>query len=203
METEIKLRLFTSQNQLYMSILTELRTQVGWLDEGNGAMVVPFILTCAAALECTLNDIIISAFDSEPERSLVDGYLSMNLRGKLTNIVPIATENEFYINKEHKTFLHLSELISVRNRLVHNKSSHETHDGVIVKDPAGEVHIRVEPGVAERIDDVTFGLKKSVGRFHDAIEDFHRKFYNVYRRDDFKGNALILPSEHYSEKPSK
>ena len=192
METEIKLGLFTSQNQLYMSILNELRTQVGWFnEEGNGAMVVPFVLTCAAALEWTLNDIIISTFDSEPERYLVDGYLSMNLRGKLTNIVPIATQNEFYINKDHKTYLHLSELISLRNRIVHNKSSHETHDGAIVKDPDGEVQIRVQPGLAERIDEVTFGLRRSVRRFHDAIENFHEKFYGCYELEDFEGNDLI------------
>ena len=203
METEIKLRLFTSQNQLYMNILIELRSQLGWFNEGKDAMVVPFVLTCAAALECTLNDIIIRDLDSEPERSLVNGYLSMNLRGKLTNVVPIATGNEFHINQNHKTFLYLSELISIRNRLVHNKSSHEIHDGVIVEEPCSEIHVRVQPGVAEGMNDLTFGLKKCAGRFHDALEDFHKKFYECYGRESFVGNDLIVPTERYSEKSNE
>src|ERR1700733_4972430 len=93
-DRDITLVTFSAQSALYLDLLTTLRTQACWFFEGqHQSLMVPFVLTCAAALECTLNDCLIRAFRrgiSGLETQL-DGYLSMTLKGKLINVVPTVT----------------------------------------------------------------------------------------------------------------
>lgn len=200
-EKEIKLKLFTNQNGLYMNVLIALREKVGWVDEdgcGNDKFIAPFILTCAAALECSLNDNIISYYSSDEglPSDQVDGYLSMNLKGKLTNIVPMLTNAKYEINTNHRSYQTLVELIRARNRLVHNKSSFEDCSGVVITSDEGDVEIKLPKEMHHMfVDDYTFGLKRPIGRFQDALEELHEKFFNVYHGSEFKGNDLIVMYE--------
>lgn len=201
-ERKISLRLFTSRNQVYMGMLLQIREDAAWFFNGQKKfLTVPFILTCAAALECSLNDALIGSLTEPDEVPLVDGYLSMSLRGKLSNVVPIITHNKFQLDRAHKTFKTLSELISLRNQLVHNKSTYEDHKGTVVMEPDGNVYIRVADGVAERVGDTTFGLGERAGAFHDALEDLHEKFFDAYHRRGFKGNDLVLPCRKTPREP--
>ena len=196
-EEEIKLQLFSSQNELYMQILIALREKVGWGNEaewGEDKFIVPFILTCAAALECSLNDNIISRYsnDSESSNNQITGYLSMNLKGKLTNIVPMLTNSKYMINTNHKSYQALVELITARNRLVHNKSSYENCDGTVVTNDEGDFHIKIPEHISKKFEDYTFGIKRPIGRFQDALEDLYEKFFYSYSKSDFSGNDLIV-----------
>ena len=196
-EKEIKLQLFTSQNELYMQILIALREKVGWFNEddwGEDKFIVPFVLTCAAALECSLNDNIISHYsdDSELSKNQITGYLSMNLKGKLTNIVPMLTNSKYMINTNHKSYQALVELIKARNRLVHNKSSYENCDGIVVTNDEGDIHIKIPEDISKKLDDYTFGIKRPIGRFQDALEDLYAKFFYAFGKSDFNGNDLIV-----------
>lgn len=200
-DKQIKLKVFTSQNELYMHMLIELRTKIGWSKDekyGEPIFTVPFILTCAAALECALNDYIISHFSIDDKRSneLTSGYLSMNLRGKLTNIVSLLTNGKYTINTEHKTYQILVELIKVRNRLVHNKSSYEECEGVVVTKENGDVHIKIPEDVSKKIDDYSMGINPPIGRFQDALEDFYDRFLYVRPKDKFIENDLIISTEN-------
>lgn len=194
---DIKLKVFTSQNQLYMQILIELREKIGWHNEeefGNKVYVVPFILTCAAALECTLNDKIIYHFKSSDgvQNDLSEGFLSMNLKGKLSNVVSILTDGKYTVNKEHKTYQALAELIRVRNRLVHNSSGFEECEALLFAGPKGNYQVKIPDEVNNKIMDFTFGIKTPVGRFQDALEDLFDQFFDAYDKKEFTNNKLIL-----------
>jgi hypothetical protein len=187
---KISIRYFTSQSERYLTVLSVLRERACWFFEGeNQILSLPFVLTCAAALECSLNDTLIRAMDEQGNGPLLDGYLSMSLRGKLTNVCTIVTESEYRINTEHKSYLALAELVSLRNRLVHNRSTFEIHEGHVLKDD-DDFRILAESLVG-RIEDRSFGLT-NVGRFHDALIDLHEKLLDVYGNEDFKGNDLAV-----------
>lgn len=124
-ERTIKLLMFSAQSEAYLDVLLALRDRAAWFfDEESKSLIVPFVITCAAALECILNDCLIRTFrEVEELATQLDGYLSMTLKGKLINVVPLVTAQRFALNQRHKTYHHLAELIRVRNQLVHNRSS--------------------------------------------------------------------------------
>lgn len=191
---------FYDQNHTYLEILTWYRGEIGWFlnPNENSIHTVPFILTCAAALECSLNDYFIKHFiDSYGSHGKlqIPGLLSMSLKGKLINIVPFLTSNKFIINVENKVYQILADLISVRNRLVHNKSSYESHEGTIKEDPDGKPYIVVPEQLQKRLSgeiDPTLGVQGDIGRYHDSLEDLHEKFFDIYKEDNFVGNELIV-----------
>jgi hypothetical protein len=90
-DKNITLVTFTAQSSFYLDVLTAIRTRACWSFDGEyQELIVPFVITCAAALECTLNDCLIRAFRGTPGlKSQLDGYLSMSLKGKLVNVVPV------------------------------------------------------------------------------------------------------------------
>ena len=199
-EKEVQLKIFTNQNEKYMQILIALREQIGWIENepGDDKYIVPFILTCASALECSLNDYIIKHYSSDyhSHSHLVDGYLSINFRGKLTNIVSILTNEKFIINTNHKTYQTLLELIRVRNRLVHNKSDYDECTGVVKTNEKNEMFFVIPEDINNKLDDYSFGIKRPIGRFQDAIEEFYEKFYYTYKEPNFIGNDLILAAKN-------
>jgi len=192
---------FYDQNHTYLEIWSWYRSEIGWFfDSGeNSIHTVPFILTCAAALECSLNDYLIKHFtDSHGTHGKlqIPGLLSMSLKGKLINIVPLLTSNKFIINVENKVYQTLADLIKVRNRLVHNKSSYESHEGIIKEDSDGHPYIAVPEQLQKRLSgkiDPTLGVQGDIGRYHDSLEKLHEMFFDIYEEDNFGGNNLIIP----------
>lgn len=203
-EKKIFIKNFHSQHHTYLEILSWYRSEIGWFfEEGkNSIHTVPFILTTAAALECSLNDYLVDHYINiygDNGKPLLPGLLSMTLKGKLLNIVPLLTSNKFIINTEHKAYQLLAELIKLRNRLVHNKSDYEIHEALIKKDPEGKTFINIPEKLRDQIDgkiDPTLGIKGDIGKYQDALEKLHSSFFDVYRNDDFEGNNLIVKLNH-------
>ncbi len=189
------------QSHTYLEIISWYRTGIGWFfDNGKNTIhTVPFLLTCAAALECSLNDNIIQYFTSqygEHGELQISGFLSMNFKGKLLNVVPLLTSNKYMINVNHKIYQKLSELIKIRNRLVHNKSNYEMYESHIEETEEGTPFITIPDDLDKKLSkkiDPTLGIKVGdIGEFHDCLEKFHELFIDVYDNDDFKGNELII-----------
>jgi hypothetical protein len=73
-----------------------------------------------------------------------------DLEGKLINVVPAVTSQRFVINQDHKAYQHLVELIRIRNKLVHNRSSvFEEHTATWKEGPGGKAMLSLPEGLNE------------------------------------------------------
>lgn len=205
MDKKIYLKRFQSYYGTYLDILSTYRSESGWFLDTKESQIhtVPFILTTASALECSLNDHIIEyynkSFNEEHAKLLTRGLLSMTLRGKLENIVSLLTSNKYIINTNHKVYQLLIELIKLRNNLVHNKSSFELHEAFVKENDEGKPYIEPDQAFLKIIDDnqngevdYSFGIKRNIGDYHDVLEELFELFFDVYKNKDFDGNELVL-----------
>ena len=120
-------------------------------------LVIPYIVTCAAALEARLNDELVEYAHRKwqcNEPTFAQSLLTMSLRGKLNTLVPLLTEHRFQFNRSHFVYQRLNSLISVRNLLVHPKP--------VYKDlpVAGDPHpfgFQIPEEYFELVEDVTLG----------------------------------------------
>ncbi|OHD08571.1 MAG: hypothetical protein A2Y41_06625 [Spirochaetes bacterium GWB1_36_13] len=96
----------------------------------NSKIQIPFIITAASALECFLNDkleIYTFRFQNAPNEEyssqeiIRDSLFSLKFKQKLEAVIPLITDNKFCINKKSQIYINLAELITYRNKLVHNK----------------------------------------------------------------------------------
>ena len=200
----IQISRFQNKYNTYLQLLLDLRGEMGWYfddSEKSKLFTVPFVLTLAAALECSLNDHLIKHFDNQygkASKQMLSGLMSMNFKGKLINIVPLLTQYKYSLNTSHKTYAALVELIKLRNSLVHNKSDFDEKDFSLEKDETGNVaglDFDALKSFAQNEKDFTFGIKADIGFIHDAVEEFHKLFLEAYRDDEFTGNDLIVPLE--------
>lgn len=192
MEPEsIKVARFQNRYRTYLELLIELRSEMSWFFNGSEKsklLTVPFILTLAAALECSLNDHLIKHFEGKfggKSEQMLSGFLSMTFKGKLVNIVPILTSYKYSLNTQHKSYAAMVQLIKLRNTLVHNKSDFETREFEIENYDSIKNFVTGE-------SDFTFGIEADIGSIHDAVEEFHTQFLEAYSQDDFSGNELII-----------
>lgn len=115
---------FTSA--IYGDLLQQLLPSVQTGDWHSNTHVLPFTFTCAAALEATLNDHLVAYAFSEygvgDYRRPAEAFLSMSLRSKLDIVVPLLSHNKFLVRSDSKSYQVLSQLIRLRNELVHSKS---------------------------------------------------------------------------------
>jgi hypothetical protein len=199
-EKQIKVIVFSPQSVMYLDVLTDLRIRASFSFAEHQTLIVPFVITCAAALECILNDCLIHAFQGTKHLEVqLDGYLSMTLKGKLINVVPAVTSQRFALNQDHKAYQQLVELIRIRNRLLHNRSSvFEEHTATVIDDADSGPMITFPEGVnigGNTQHDYTCGIPGDVGRFHDALDTFYNKFVAAWEPDDFKANELVIEAE--------
>lgn len=61
-------------------------------------------------------------FGPEGYKRFADPLLAIPLRGKLDYILPLITESKFFLKEKSPTYQNLASLISIRNKLMHNKS---------------------------------------------------------------------------------
>jgi len=193
---------FEKHYNTYLDILLAYRSNNEWFfdKEKSEIHTIPFVLTVASALECSLNDYIIEYYyknyKEDMAKILISGLLSMTVKGKLQNIVPLLTANKYIINTNHKTYHVLVELIKMRNNLVHNKSGFTRHKFDIKIDIDNEVYLDGDLELLEKDNiDYSFGIRKNIGDYHDALEELHELFFSIYEEENFCDNELIIKLE--------
>ena len=143
----------------YVDALTKLVPQVQAGDSIGNPLVVPFILTCAAALEAKLNDELVTwawvTLGRESYKRIADALLSMNLRGKVDVLVPILTGNRFEFRKDSSEYQSLGRLVSQRNTLVHDKAYYESFE-IEIDDPANPKSVQFPPDAIEKMQKAPF-----------------------------------------------
>lgn len=159
--------------QHYFKILKELLTLVESDKNAQPSpLIVPFILTCAAALECLLNDNIIghtaSTYGPDNYRRYAEGLISIQLRSKLDYIVPLLSNGRFELRQNTPTYNDLCRLISIRNSLMHNKTFLQEVEAEIVQQETPEVKMQMNyPTELLHLNPKTSHSDSK--KFHDAV----------------------------------
>jgi hypothetical protein len=161
-----------------------------------------FFTLCASTLEYSLNfilaDYCVDKFGPDKYKSYCEEYIGLRFRNKLLMIVHIISEGEFEMNKNHPSFKDLEELITLRNRILHNKEFLKEFDcpinGEIVGDavfiPIEKSKIDFSIDVADNyIDTLT---KEKCLRFGNALSDFKKHVMTPALNNEMNVNPLIL-----------
>lgn len=161
--------------------LSQMRKR--YMEEGEPEeLAVPYVLTCAACLESKLNDSLLFSARKRYGDDVAEALMWLSLPAKLNVVVPLMTQGQYRINKEHFVYRSLSSLIRTRNRLTHAKSQLE----VIDASPEELVSIPTLTSGSCEIprefwEDRNPSLAMSEGltptEFHDALEKLNKWFF--------------------------
>lgn len=166
----------------YIRILKTMLPSIEEDTENLDEKVIPFIITCAAALECLFNDNIIAhtfeTFGEDNYKRYTDGLIAMGLRRKLDYIIPLLSENKYTLKSTTNTYQQLAKLISVRNRIMHAKSSVEEYE--ILEFEKGEIPKIVISAPAEHFTQVSlFNISiNEAKKFFEALLNFYSVIEN-------------------------
>ena len=148
------------------------------------ALIVPYIVMCAAALEAILNDALLEhAADKwgRDQKDYGNALLTMTFRSKLDALPPLLTSHKYRFDKQYWVYQRLSSLISERNNVVHPKP--QEHDFPITRIPhpvfGGAPNFPVFPAeYYAAADDLTMGAggKYTPLEYHEAIEKLDKWF---------------------------
>jgi len=110
---------------VYTSVLENALPPLQQVARKDWRLLIPYALTCAATLECILNEAIIQYsvifYGFRDYERHARALLSLSLSAKLDYLFPFVTRNQYTIKVDSATYKRLKRLISVRNDLTHNK----------------------------------------------------------------------------------
>lgn len=146
--------------------------------EHKECLVVPYVVTCAAALEATMNDKLIEYAHGRwgDDPTLAQSLLSMSMRGKLNALVPLLTDHRFQFSRTHFVYRRLNSLISVRNILVHPKPFEKKFP---ISDQVHPLGYPILDGYVEAAEDMTLGAIEKFNplEYHEALEKLDKWFF--------------------------
>ncbi len=161
-----------------------------------------FVTLCAATLEASLNFIIINhclnKYGPEKFGQYCDSYIGLRFRNKLNIIPSLLSDGKLMINEANPSVKQLEMLISLRNRLLHNKETLETFelpslgceiiDGNLVIPVANanvEFQLQVKDNALESID------KAMCLKFGEALGFFKKLIMDTAVGEEFAANEMI------------
>lgn len=167
-------------------VLTKLREHYILLNSPD-TLVIPYVLTCAAYLEAKLNDSLFGYSLRSHGQDVADAMVTLSLPKKLGILVPVLTDGNYSINKQHFVYQRLISLIRVRNTLTHAKSelktvSNEEQEQVSVPQLfSSPEYIPKKLAEMQSIGlDLTLGASTTFTplEYHEALEKLNKWFFN-------------------------
>ena len=160
-----------------------------------------FFTLYAATLEYSLNfilaDYCLDKFGPENYKTYCKEYMRLSFRNKLLMIPHIVSDGKYMLNENHPSFKQLEDLITLRNRVLHNKEflkeinspiQGELIDGNIIV-PIEETEIEFSIDVATNyIDTLT---KEKCIEYGNALGDFKQFIMTPALTKDLKENPMI------------
>jgi hypothetical protein len=153
-----------------------------------------FFTLCASTLEYSLNfiltDYCVNKFGPDKYKSYAEGYINMQFGKKLLMGPSIISGGQFTTNEDSPTFKNLMELISLRNRILHNKEFLKEFD--IPKDQKltdFKFDLKLDPNP---IDTLT---KDNCLKFGDSLGIFKKLIMTPALTGDLEENELLKKVE--------
>lgn len=133
-----------------------------------------FFTLCAATLEFSLNfvltDFCLNHYRQDNYKTYAEGYINLPFAKKLLMTPPIISNGQFVFEQSNSSYKTLLELITLRNRILHNKEFLKEFEFPSLTDnprqEAVEFQIPLEPNHIDTLD------KNMCLRFGDALGKF-------------------------------
>lgn len=151
-----------------------------------------FFTLCAATLEYSLNYILtnycLTQFGIENYKIYAEGYTNLQFRKKLLMSPNIITSGKLVMKDNHHSFKTLEELISLRNKILHNKEFLSEFE-LPIKDFWGkdEAEFFIPLEVCY-IDTLT---KDKCLTFGNALDDFRKYIMEPAINDNVEANDML------------
>ena len=153
-----------------------------------------FFTLCAATLEYSLNfmltDFCLNKYGQKDYKKYAEGYINLSFPKKLLMSPTIISSGKFKFNEDNSSYKTLNELITLRNRILHNKEFLKEFDFPPINDIKGgetiEFEIPIEPN---HIDTLT---KESCLNIGDALGKFKSSFMIPALTNELVTNEMII-----------
>lgn len=161
-----------------------------------------FFTLCASTLEYSLNfiltDFCVEKFGPDDYKIYCNEYLNLHFRNKLFMLPHIISNGEYITNEDNSSFKKLEELISLRNRILHNKESLKEldipkiqgeviNDNFVIAANNTEIEFIIDYGV-NYIDTLT---KEKCISFGNALGDFKTYLMTPALNNELQENPMI------------
>jgi len=184
---------YTKLRAAYTDILNDVKSEY---------LYFGFFTLCASTLEYSLNFILayycIDKFSPDNYKSYCEEYIGLRFRNKLLMIPHIISDGKYMLNENHPSFKQLENLITLRNRMLHNKEflkefdlaiEGELHDGNLFV-PVEKSKIEFSIDVATNyIDTLT---KEKCLNFGNALGDFKKYIMTPALTYGLNENPMVL-----------
>ena len=155
-----------------------------------------FFTLCAATLEYSLNylltDYCVNQFGPQKYKSYAEGYINISFGKKLLMTPNILSGGHLILNEDDASYKALSELISLRNKILHNREFLNTFDFPSIAELKEKKKNKVEFQIsldANHIDSLT---KEKCLRFGNALGDFKQYIMIPALNNDLSVNRMIV-----------
>lgn len=156
-----------------------------------------FFTLCAATLEYSLNFLLtnycLDNFGHEKYKPYAEGYISMPFPKKLLMTPSIISNGALVFNEDTPTFKTLRELITLRNRLLHNKEFLKEIDFPSLAENADKEHLEfqliIEPNY---IDTLT---KELCVKFGIALGEFKNLLMDSFLKNELTENSILIKAK--------
>jgi hypothetical protein len=155
-----------------------------------------FFTLCAATLEYSLNylltDFCVNQFGPQKYKSYAEGYINISFGKKLLMTPNILSGGQFVLNEDDSSYKTLTELISLRNKILHNREFLNTFDFPSLTELKEKKQDKVEFQISlddNHIDSLT---KEKCLRFGNALADFKRHIMTPALNGELSVNKMIV-----------
>jgi hypothetical protein len=161
-------------------------------DKKSDYLHFAFFTLCASTLEYSLNFILtnycVDKYGPDKYRSFAEGYIAISFAKKLLMTPSIVSEGQLTFNEDHKSYKNLLELISLRNKILHNKDFLKEFDFPKLKGEEKEVEfeIKIDPNPIDTIK------RDNCLAFGNSLGDFKKHLMTPALNHELKENEMIL-----------
>ncbi len=160
------------------------KLRVAYSDIQNGKeseyLNFAFFTLCAATLEYSLNftltSFCLSNFGMDKYKSYAEGYIAIPFAKKLLLTPTIVSNGKLRFKEGDSSYKNLLELISLRNKILHNKEFLKEYNFKDTDNPGTKeemnLKLEIEPNHIDRLNkELCLGFGKSLGEFKKYVMD--------------------------------
>lgn len=172
----------------------------------NEYLYFAFFTLCSATLEYSLNyllaDYCVCKFGPERYKLYLEEYINMKFKSKFLLLPHIITEGNFRMNEDARSFKKICELISNRNRLLHNKEFLKEFDLLLnfdienseIQTPIDkdkiDFSIEIEDSIIEKIN------KEMCLDYAQSMSDFKKYIMDPFLENKISSNILLIKNSN-------